>query len=162
MLLLTLYTQEGQRFEINVASSLMPSHVFEHIQRSSTAFKRRRQPPTAFIHGERDGIKNQAFIYFSSVQTDAIHCGRPRSMAVAHHHTPSTTFEHTGRSKNVALLDCSSVLIDAIDRGWRRWNVSKNAILKSSNARFFVETVPHVRMPLTTFETFAHVGENST
>ena len=39
-----------------------------------------------FKHARRYSIKNLALIDFSSIQTDAVSCGRLQWMAAAHHH----------------------------------------------------------------------------
>jgi len=57
----------------NVAFSLTPSHASE----------RRRPPSMAFeVSNAGNGLKNLAFLDFSSIQSDAVNRGRSQSTAV--------------------------------------------------------------------------------
>ena len=97
-----------QQSKINVAFSLTPSHAFASCFTTPSAVVDDIRP-LSIISGRvwtwgRYDIKNLALIDFSSVQTDAVNCGR------------SHTIERRSRRANVStcsvLLDFSSVLTD--------------------------------------------------
>jgi len=72
-------------------------------------------------------VRYQKLIDFSSIQIHAVNRGRPRSTAVLHCRTPSTTFDSRECGDGlIALLDFSSVLTDvwtSLTTFERQWEV---------------------------------------
>jgi len=103
----------GQQSEINAAFSLTPSHAFACVQTPSTVDGIRTLSITFDSVRTWGMVRYQKLIDFSSIQTHAVNRGRPRSTAVLHCRTPSTTFDSRERGDVlIALLDFSSVLTD--------------------------------------------------
>ena len=101
----------GQQSKINAAFSLTLSHAFK---RHSTVDGIRTLSITSGSIQTWGMVRYQKLIDFNSIQTHAVHRVRPRSTAVLHCRTPSTTFESRERDGDgiIALLDFSSVLTD--------------------------------------------------
>jgi len=103
----------GQQSKINAAFSLTFSHAFTCVQRPSTVDGIRTLSIISGSVWTWRTVRYQKLIDFSSIQTHAVHSVRPRSTAVLHCRTPSTTFESRERGDGIiALLDFSSVLTD--------------------------------------------------
>ena len=102
---------KDQHSKINVLFSLTPSHAFVCVR-----------TPLAVVDGIRmlsitfSGVRTWGTIWYQKCRIDRFQsrldrCRRPRSMAVAHHRTPSTTFDACKHGVFlVALLDFCSIL----------------------------------------------------
>ena len=103
----------GQQSKINAAFSLTPSHAFTCVQTPSTVDGIWTLSITSGSIRTWRTVRYQKLIDFNSIQTHAVHRVRPRSTAVLHCRTPSTTFESRECGDGIiALLDFSSVLTD--------------------------------------------------
>jgi len=113
--------------KINAAFALTPSHAFACIQTPSTVDGIQTLSITFGSVRTWGMVLYQKLIDFSSIQTHAVNRGGPRSTAVLHCRTPSTTFDSRECGGGlIALLDFSSVLTDVgtlLTMFERQWEV---------------------------------------